>query len=285
MGPVFRGHAANLAEPARKRRSERHASRVASGARLFSASAFSLKAATTVVAMAIAMIVGSGCATVSAPVLKHATGETLGQKKFRVLGHYETSRIFAPGTPPEGTAGVAQKVEIFRGSFLGVQADGGVLPALDLQLGANFTSGGGGWRVGAKYQILKRGRFAVAGMAGYAAASGADSIEYLTDGTPLELAQTLSAYTFDVSIPASVRLMPWFVVYGGPMWLHSGAKGSLGSYVVNDTFNDFGASLGFQISYWIFTGGFEAAELLVDDRFTDTVRMIPYFGVSFGVMF
>jgi hypothetical protein len=228
---------------------------------------------------------GAGCATVSAPVLKQATGESLGVKKFRILAHYEMSRIFAPGTPQGGTANVEQSNSVFQGSYLGVQAEGGVLPGLDLQLGANFTASGGGWRTGAKYQIYKGGRFAVASMLGYAAASGEGTLQYLTDDVPQEYTQTLSAYTVDVSIPMSVRINPMFVVYGGPMWLHSGASGSLGGNVVEDTFNDFGANLGLQISHWIFTGSIEAAGLLMRDPFMESTRLVPYAGVSFGVIF
>ena len=229
---------------------------------------------------------GPGCATVSAPVLKQETGETLGVKKFRILAHYEMSRIFAPGLPQGGTARKrAQSNSVFQGSYLGVQADGGVLPQLDLQLGANFTASGGGWRVGAKYQFIKSGRFAVSGMMGYAMTSGSGTIQYLTSGTPQEFDQTLSAHTFDFSIPSSVRATSWLVVYGGPMWMHSGASGSFGGLVVDDTFNDFGFNLGLQFSGWIFTGSIEAAELMLNDPFTASTRMVPFVGVSFGVTF
>jgi hypothetical protein len=237
------------------------------------------------VAAALLGAMGAGCATAGAPVLKHETGETLGPKKFRIFAHYEMSRIFAPGTPVGGTAGVEQKNSVFQGSFVGVQADGGVLPQLDLQLGANFTSNGGGWRAGAKYQFVKRGRFAVAGQAGYAAASGSGTLQYLTAGSPQEFSQTLSAYTVDLSMPASVRILPWLAAYGGPMWLHTGASGSYSGNVVNDTFNDMGLSLGLQFSGWIFVGDIEAAELLIDDPFTASTRLVPYVGVSFGVTF
>lgn len=266
MSSVFRDIAANFAGLAKACWTRRLALRGGLGALLL-------------------MLFGSGCATVSAPVLKQATGETLGVKKFRILAHYEMSRIFAPGAPQGGTATVAQKSSVFQGSYLGVQADAGVLTKLDLQLGANFTASGGGWRTGAKYQFLKRGRFALAGMLGYAAASGTGTLQYLTDDTPQEFTQTLSAYTVDMSIPVSLRVMPWLVVYGGPMWLHSGASGSFGGSVVSDTFNDFGTNLGLQITSWIFTGSIESAVLLMQDPFTDSTRMVPYVGVSFGVVF
>lgn len=266
MSSVFRGSAVIFAEPAQASRSLGLALRGGLGA-LFLMSA------------------GLGCATVSAPVLKQATGEALGTKKFRILAHYEMSRIFAPGTPQGGTSGIPQKSSVFQGSYLGVQAEAGVLPVLDLQLGANFTASGGGWRAGTKCQVYKGGRFAVAGMLGYAAASGTGTIQYLTDSTPQEFTQTLSAYTVDVSIPMSIRATPALVVYGGPMWLHSGASGSLGGELVEDTFNDFGTNLGLQVSHWIFTGSVEAAALFMRDPFTDSNRLVPYVGVSFGVRF
>lgn len=233
---------------------------------------------------ALVMLAGSGCATVGAPVLHHQTGETLGQKRFRVFGHYETSRIFAPASTAE-TLGIEQDNSIFQGSFLGVEVDGGVLPQLDLQLGANFTAGGGGWRLGAKYQILRNGRIAVAAMAGYAATSGSGTYTYLTAATPVEIQQTLSASTIDLSMPVSYRVAGPFIVYGGPQFLRSGVSGSFGSAFVEDSTVDWGLNLGVQVTYGVFMGDLEVAEVLVQDPFTDSHRLIPFVGLSFGMMF
>ena len=229
--------------------------------------------------------IGVGCSTVSAPVLRHETGEVLGEKHFRAYGHFETSRIFAPGAAGDANVfQISQDHSVFQGSYFGVQADGGVLPYLDLQLGANFTAGGGGWRLGAKYQVLRRGRIAVAAMAGYAAASGGGNVTYLTATTPETISLNLSAWTLDLSAPASFRISPWIQLYGGPMMLHSGVSGSYGGAVVGDSYNDFGMNLGLRIGTGLLFGDFEAAELMVQDPFTGGERFIPYMGVSFGVL-
>lgn len=229
---------------------------------------------------------GAGCSTVSAPVLRNETGETLGQKRFRVFGHYESSRIFTPGEATDPIAsGVNQNNSAFQGSLLGIQADGGVLPQLDAQVGAFFTSDGGGWRVGAKYQLHRGGRLAVAAMAGYSVMSGSGTVTYLTTGIPENIPQTLSSSTIDLSVPVSFRFGPVIALYGGPMWLHSAISGSYDGLVGADTYNDFGANLGLQFTSGIFTGDLEAAELLVQDPFVGSSRMVPYVGISFGVLF
>jgi hypothetical protein len=227
---------------------------------------------------------GTACTTVSAPVLRHQTGETLGQKRFRIFGHYESSRIFQPISTPE-TVSVPQTNSIFQGSFVGVQAEGGVLPNLDLQLGTYFTSGGGGWRLGGKYQAYRSGRIAASAMLGYSAASGTGTVTYMTAAQPIEVSQTLSAYTVDLSVPVSFRINPMFAFYGGPMLLRSGVSGSFGGNVVSDTSNDLGANLGLQVTSGMFVGDLELAELKVHDPFADASRFVPYLGMSFGVVF
>jgi hypothetical protein len=230
------------------------------------------------------MLLGAGCSTVSAPVLRHETGEALGEKHFRVLGHFEASRIFAPGAATDANVqGVAQGNSVFQGSFLGVEAEGGVLPRLDLQLGADFTLGGGGWRIGAKYELYRVNRVAIAAMAGFASGSGSSNVTYLTAATPETISLTLTAWTLDLSVPASFRLSPWIQLYGGPMMLHSGVSGSYGGAVVSDYYNDFGMNLGVRIGNGRFFGDIEAAYLLMNDPFVGGDRFVPYGGVAFGV--
>jgi hypothetical protein len=226
----------------------------------------------------------SGCTTVNAPVLRHQTGETLGQKKFRVSGHLETSRLFQPSSTVE-TAGIAQNTTIFQGSLLGVQAEAGVMPQLDLQGGANFTASGGGWKAGAKYQFFKNARFAASGMLGYAVSSGSGTVTYLTGATPVEISETLSAQTLDLSVPVSFRVGPMFAIYSGLMLLRSSVSGSLGTLVVSDVSYDLGTNLGMKITSGIFEGDLEFAFLSVNDPFALSRRMVPYAGLSFGVTF
>jgi hypothetical protein len=224
------------------------------------------------------------CTTVNAPVLRHETGETLGSKHLRVMGHFESSRLFQPAATAE-TAGIAQGNSVFEGSLLGVQVDGGVLPQLDLQLGANFTLDGGGWKAGAKYQFFRSARLAAAAMLGYAKSSGSGTVTYLTSGTPVQIDQTLSTYTIDLSVPVSFRINPSIAVYSGLMLLRSGATGSLGNNVVSDISNDIGSNLGVKVTVSMFEGDVEVAYLLVHDPFTDSAHFIPYAGFSFGVKF
>ena len=108
---------------------------------------------------------------------------------------------------------------------------------------------------------------------------------HLTAGTPENVTQTLSAYTFDLSIPASYRFAPAVALYGGPMLLRSGVSGSYGGVVGTDTYDDMGVNLGFQVTSGMFTGDLEVAELLVKDPFVDSSRWIPYVGIAFGVLF
>jgi len=228
----------------------------------------------------------SGCSTVGAPVLRHETGDTLGEKKVRVFAHFEMSRIFEPGAASDAqAAGISQNNSVFQGSLFGIEGEVGVLPQLDVQLGANFTATGGGWRLGSKYQFIRRGRFSVAGMAGFSSGSGSTSVSYITATGQEQLSQTLTAWTLDFSIPASLHVSSLLTLYGGPMMLHSGVSGSYGGTVVSDADNDFGLNLGVRVSSGIFVGDIEAAGLMVQDPFVGGERIVPYAGVSFGVLF
>ena len=224
------------------------------------------------------------CATVSAPVLRHQTGETLGPKKFRASLRAEKSRIFAPASTTD-TAEIEQEDSVFQGVILGLQAEAGILPKLDAQLGFSLTPSGGGWRVGAKYKVFQRGAFAGAAMLGYGASSGSGSVSYATSDAPIEIEQTLSMRILDFSMPVSFRIDPSFAIYGGWMLLRTNVNGSFGSSVVSDISYDPGLNIGVKITHGIFEGDLEFAMIRVHDPFMDGGRNIPFFGASFGILF
>ncbi len=225
-----------------------------------------------------------GCTTVATSVLRHQTGESLGVGKFRGFGYFETARLATPGTT-EATYLIDQNKDVFQGMMLGMQGEVGVMQSLDLMLGTNFSADGGGWKVGAKYQFLKMGNLAGAGMLSYGARSAKGNVTYLTADQPVELATTLSAYTFDFSAPVSYRISPAFAAYSGLMLLRTSVSGSLGPDVVSMTNYDLGFNLGCKINAGRFEGTIEFAFLRVGDPFMDSTRIVPYAGLSFGVAF
>jgi hypothetical protein len=223
---------------------------------------------------------------VTAPVLRHETGEALGQYKFRVSAYGEMARIYAPDTLPTEVQGISQKKEVFQAGLLGVQGAVGMLPKLDLQLGAYLSSGGGGWRLGAKYEILRGARFAVAGALAYGSRAGSGTVTYETAGPTLDLDQSLSAQMWELSVPVSFRLIPLVTAYGGLTFFRSAASGSFGTSVVSATFLDVGANLGMRFNVaGPFSADLEGAMLWISDPFIGSRRFIPYMGLGASVTF
>ncbi|MGK5082566.1 hypothetical protein WDW37_04605 [Bdellovibrionota bacterium FG-1] len=234
---------------------------------------------------AVAIILLSGCSTVAIPVLRHQTAEALGTQRFRVMGHIETARVFEP-LATDQTLGIDQGASLFQGTVLGVRGEAGVSPKFDVQLGALFSSSGGGWRLGAKYEIVRLGgRFASAVSLGYGAASGSGTLTYLTAGQPVEMTQTISANCVDLAFPVSFKISPLMTAYSGLIFMRSYVSGNLGSTLVSDYSHDYGTNLGMKFSEGRFEGDVEIAFLRVSDPFAVSGRFIPYFGGSFGVTF
>jgi hypothetical protein len=233
------------------------------------------------------LMTASGCSTLTAPVLRHETGENLGSGNFRVLAHFDSSRIF-PVVPENSSAATTlQNGTVFTGSLFGVKGEVGVLSIVDLQAEGFAQMSGGGWRLGTKVGIVQLGDFFVAGSLGYGAYSGSGTVTFLTPGYPTDLAQSLSATTTDLSIPISYRISPTFTVYSGFTFYHSEAFGTAGSggEGVSYTSNDTSVNLGFRIVYGRYFGDVEAAILHLYDPFTGSMRSLPYFGAAIGAAF
>jgi hypothetical protein len=222
----------------------------------------------------------------SSPVLRHETGETLGQGKLRLRGEFETTRVY-PLVPPGSTSmGVQQQDSIFSGTTIGVQIAYGLLEFLDIQGGSSYLFGGAGWRLGAKWGFVRMGRWSVAIGSGYGRFSGTGSLSYgLTDGTLLDTDQTLSATRFDLSLPVSYRLSPMFALYSGVHFFSSAVDGSTGAAVVSESLFDFGANFGVKFNLDWFEGDLEIATINVDDPFLASRRWVPYYGFSGGIRF
>ena len=225
------------------------------------------------------------CSTMTTPVLRHETGETLGAKRIKVAAKYESSRIytFVPSGSPVN--GIPQEGQIFQGSLFGLQGTVGVMQKIDFQLGWFLSYHGAGWRVGGKYQILRKNRLAVAGMLGYGADSSSGTVSYFTAMQPLEIDQTLSANTVDLSVPVSYRLTPGVAAYSGLMLFRSGITGTAGGVSVSGLTFDVGSNLGFRLNLDQYEADIEAAFLRIYDPFVDGYRIVPYVGVSVGIIF
>jgi hypothetical protein len=227
----------------------------------------------------------------TAPILRHETGEVLGQGHYRVSGRLEQSRLFA--VPTSGTPeGVEQDLSVFRGSLLAFQGAAGVARKMDLQLSGFFSAGGGGWRFGGKYQLYgdpfpgKPGAFAIAAMLGYSRFSGTGDVSLLSEeGRPMDVHQTLSATTVDVAFPVSFRLGTGFAVYSGLALFKSWVNGSVSDKTIAIQNHDYGANLGVKFNLGRSENTIELMFLRVHDPFLDEMRFVPLLGIGSGVAF
>jgi hypothetical protein len=225
-----------------------------------------------------------GCSSLSAPALRHETGEALGTGRLRVRLQTESARLFP--LVPSGSApfSVPQSVDVFQGGLLGVQADGGIAPLLDAQFGTFYPVGGGGWRLGAKYQLLKK-RFAVAAMGGYSRLATQGSVTYTTASGVQDFTQTFSGYRIDFGVPVSYRLGAASTLFGGLTYFRSGVRGSSGSGYVSSVDHDIGVNLGFKLNFGRFEGDLEFALQRLNDPFEQSNRYVPFWGLAGGILF
>lgn len=237
-------------------------------------------------AIGMAALLAAGCSSMTTPVLRHETGEALGQKKFRAMARFETGRLYPVAVESSGAVGVGQEAKVFQGSFFGIQGAYGLLPKMDLQLATLYTLNGGGWRVGTKYQVVKKGNFAVAVMAGYGRYSSQGEITLATPTEPFDLDQTLSGWTLDLGFPVSYAFGKEFVVYGGLTMYRGQVGGTANLEVVTLTNYDLGANLGTRIGIkGKFFTDIEFATLRLYDPIVDAIRYVPYWGVAGGINF
>jgi hypothetical protein len=228
---------------------------------------------------------GSGCGTLSTSVLRHQTGEALGPGKIKISGRVESARMtpVVPGGDP--AVGTAQSNDPFQAAAFGVQGEIGALPGLDFQLATNYAKGGGGWRLGTKYQLKQLGPLAIAAMLGYGSYFGAGDVTYLTSSTPETLNSTLAAQVFDIGFPVSFRFSPVIATYSGLTLYRASVKGSVGSSAVSSENTDVGLNLGLRLTIGRVEGDLEGAFVRVNDPFVSGSRFVPFFGISCGVLF
>ncbi len=69
----------------------------------------------------VAFVFLTGCTTVTTPVLRHETGESLGGSgNFKAYAHIERARLVPVVGASSTAASVAQKDDVFAGALLGV---------------------------------------------------------------------------------------------------------------------------------------------------------------------
>jgi hypothetical protein len=226
-----------------------------------------------------------GCSTLTTPVLRHETGETLGVGHFRFSARMQSSRIFALLPPGSGAVGVAQRAEVFQGSVFGLNAAAGVFPKFDAQVAGYILQSGGGWKIGGKYEIHRRGALAVGGTLAYGASSGAGSVTYLSAGELEDVNQVLTSKTIELSIPVSFRFTSNIVIYSGLTYWHSEVSGSVKTSYMVEPANDLGVNLGLRLNIGVVEGDVEVAILRFYDPFSDGMRMLPFFGMAVGIVF
>jgi hypothetical protein len=237
-------------------------------------------------AAALCALSAAGCTTMTVPVLRHETGETLGSRKFRVSARFESSRMFSFTEGDPNIDRVAQNSDVFTGSALGLGMTAGLADRVDAQVEGFSNFGGAGWRLGTKVMLLRRGRYGVSVMGGYASNSGSGTVRYLTGGFPVDLVQTLSAGTVDLGVPASVKMTDHLWFYGGLTWFRSGVNGTLGVNNVSAVVNDLGTNLGARILLGTSVEiDLETALLRFYDPFSDSGRTAPYFGLAASFLF
>ncbi len=235
--------------------------------------------------LAFVLLAGVGCSTLSAPVLRHETGETLGPGHFRVLARMESSRIFSLVPGAFGALGIAQQASVFTGSIFGFLGSVGVFPKFDVEAQGFLLQSGGGWKVGAKYELLRKNGLAVAVNAAYGASSGAGSILYLTTTGLTNVTQILASNTVELSVPVSFRFTPSIALYSGLTYYHTEADGVVATTYTLSPMNDMGMNLGLRLNFGMVEGDVEAALLRFYDPFADSMRILPFFGIAGGIVF
>jgi len=230
-------------------------------------------------------VIAGGCASVSMPVLRHETGETLGAGKVRAAVSLGTSRVLPVSAASFAGVGFPQSASLFRGNQIGAKGSVGVTSGLDLQLRTVFSPGGGGWSLGAKQLLVGSGPFSVSGMIGIGRYSGGGTLSYETVSGSSSLATVLTATQLDLGVPVSYRLGKDTVVYSGLDYYRSSFSGSAGSAIVEDSASDIGLNLGVRQTFGRIEVDAEVMMLKLGGPFTAGVGFTPFLGVAAGIIF
>lgn len=226
----------------------------------------------------------AGCSTMTSPVLRNETGETLGAGRPRLRLGFGAARNYPLVGALSPAAAVAQS-GVYQGSNLYLQGAIGIHTKADMQLGGFVSRSGGGWRIGSKVHVGKKGPFSIAVMAGYGAYSSGGTIDYLTVSQPISEYQSMSTTVFDLSVPVSIRVLPTTQIYGGLMYFKSSVIGSSGDAAVGSSNNDLGANLGVRVTAGRFEIDGEFAMVSLYDSFTYGSTFVPFYGAAVSFLF
>ena len=269
--------------------------------------------------MGTMILLGAACSSVTTPVLKHETGETLGQGKAKGGIRVETGRMVPIFPSTMGLAGIEQTASVFTGQIVAIQGAVGIINKLDLGVGSFMSLGGGGWRVYTKFQALgapamgsKSGNFSVAALAGFGRYSSSGSVTYQTSNAgktepttskqtsgiktavaetsqlelgPGEVQQILSASCFEFSAPVSYRLFDRVALYSGIHLYYIMVSGAANLVGLSDSVFDYGSNFGIKAYLGRFEVSAESAMINATDPFLGTSRFLPYFGVATAFLF
>lgn len=191
-----------------------------------------------------------GCSTMSTPVLRHETGETLGPGKSRLGAGLDSSRMYGliPSTSP--AVGQAQEVDVLRSSHLWLGGSIGLLTKTDIGLRTYFKLGGSGWRLGVKQGLFKFGNLSIAGALNYGSHVGKGSVSYLSSTSQaVAVEQVLGAKQIDFGVPLSYRFGNGLVSYGGLTYFSTNVTGVADTVAVTKSVGEIGLNLGVRIPW------------------------------------
>jgi hypothetical protein len=233
----------------------------------------------------------TGCGTMSIPVMRHDTGETLLPWDFQIRGSMEFSRDFPFVPPLAPAAGIAQDGGVYGASLITATGVVGAFPKFNLELQTAFSASSAGWKFSGKYQFygkpgMTEKGLAASGKFGIGTYSGQGTVALRVDsiGTIQSFDQSLSSRMFDVSVPVSYRFSPEFAVYSGLTWYHHYVSGSAAGGLISNVANDWGFNLGLKMKFNKFETDVELVFLNVPDAFTESSRFLTFIGVSFGLI-
>lgn len=246
--------------------------------------------------IAFGFLIFTGCSTLSTPVLRHETGDTLGAGNTKVVGGYETARMYGLIPSTSAASGIAQDSGVLRSSLMHIGVRYGVLPTTDLQLNTYFKLGGAGWRLGAKRELFKWGSLHFALILGYGSHVGKGTVSYSTTaasststssssttGGNVDVEQTLGAKQLDFGIPLSYAFSDSLTVYGGFTYYSTSVTGVADTEAVKKSFGDMGFNLGVRFPAYGLEWDIEGAMLSASDPTGG--GMMPHFGLGVGMPF
>lgn len=245
----------------------------------------------------------SACSTLSIPVLKHETGETIGVNSKNVSLKAETSRAIPTVPVIDGvTFSSTQESNPTQSGLLGLYFKYGIIENLDLKIDTPFFLGGGGWRLSAKYQLLgapasssNAGNFAISAMVAYGNFASSGDVTYNTSSGDASTAsvstgeatyvQSLSATSIEFSFPISYKIFDGFVVYSGLHYSLLKADGTIHLIATEVSTSDLSFNLGIQNKFDTVLVNIEGMLLRAENPFNGESSFESYFGVSAGITF